>query len=66
MTDIPDMVDIPGISDITSLPRTYVRDTLVRKPEFPRPVLNLSQKTRRWDKGEVVEWLAREVARNRR
>lgn len=39
--------------------RTYVRDHLVKRPDFPRP-LELSRKLRYWVADEVDEWLLKQ------
>ncbi len=38
----------------------YVRDRLVKRIGFPRPALDLSQKTRKWDKADFEKWLENE------
>ncbi len=41
-------VNTAGIAKMLGLARTYVTDNLVKRPGFPEPVMELSQKTRRW------------------
>lgn len=53
------------LSDIAStldLSYNYVRDTLVKRADFPRPTLSLSQKCRRWAKGDFEAWLTKSHA----
>jgi predicted DNA-binding transcriptional regulator AlpA len=35
----------------------YVRDTIVKRADFPRPAINLSQKARKWDKEDFEKWI---------
>ena len=35
----------------------YVRDKLVKRPDFPRPALVLSRKIRRWAQDDFEAWL---------
>jgi len=51
------LLTIDDISQMLQLSRDYVRDRLVKKSDFPRPCLSLSQKNRRWDKVSVDNWL---------
>ena len=61
-----DLLDLDGISQIIGTPRAYVRDTLVKRPDFPRPCLNLSNKMRRWGKQDVEKWVELQARRNAR
>ena len=37
--------------------REFVRDRLVKRADFPRPVLVLSQKIVKWDVADFDKWL---------
>jgi predicted DNA-binding transcriptional regulator AlpA len=60
------LLTLDDISALLQVPRNFVRDTLVKKPDFPRPCLSLSQKTRRWASQDVQQWLAKTQQRNAR
>jgi predicted DNA-binding transcriptional regulator AlpA len=51
------LLTVDEISQMVKLSRNYTRDKLVKRGDFPRPSLSLSQKTRRWDASAVVSWL---------
>jgi len=53
------LLTIDDICQMVKLSRTYVRDKLVKRGDFPRPSLSLSQKSRRWDKAEIDNWLSK-------
>lgn len=38
--------------------RSYVRDRIVKRPDFPRPAVFVSQKCRRWNTDDVQRWMA--------
>lgn len=61
-----ELLTIDDISALLQMPRNFVRDTLVKKPDFPRPCLNLSAKTRRWGKPDVQKWIEMQARRNAR
>ena len=42
------LLTLDEISTMVKLSRTYVRDKLVKRADFPRPCVSLSQKLRRW------------------
>lgn len=37
--------------------RSYIRDRVVKRGDFPRPALSLSQKVRKWAAQDVDKWL---------
>lgn len=52
------LLTLDEICGMVKLSRTYVRDKLVKRADFPRPCLSLSQKSRRWSKESVDLWVA--------
>ena len=48
------LLDTEGIASLLGCTREHVTDRLSKKPGFPKPKINLSQKLRRWDKDEVM------------
>jgi len=51
------------IAELLKLSKRYVRDKLVKSPDFPRPAVFLSQKNRRWDAQDVSKWIESSKAR---
>ncbi len=54
------MLNYADIGKMLNLKANYVRDKLVKRVGFPRPALDLSQKTRKWDKADFEKWLENE------
>ena len=52
------LLDTADIASMMKLSREYVTDRLTKKPGFPKPHVNYSQKLRRWDKDEVMAFLS--------
>lgn len=52
------LLDIDGIAAILKIPRTRVRDVVVKRPDFPKPAVTISQKTRRWLLEDIQRWIA--------
>lgn len=50
-----EMTDTAGIAAIFGMQQRYVTDILTKQPWFPKPVVNLSRRQRRWDTEQVVE-----------
>jgi len=56
------LLTLDEICSMVKLSRTYVRDKLVKRADFPRPCVSLSQKLRRWKKDDVDQWVAQSHA----
>jgi predicted DNA-binding transcriptional regulator AlpA len=54
------MLNYADIGKMLNLKANYVRDKLVKRVGFPRPAVELSQKTRFWDEGDIDLWLRSE------
>lgn len=52
-----ELIDTGGIAALLGVSRAHVTDRLTKAPTFPPPVIDLSQRLRRWDRAEVLEWL---------
>lgn len=61
--DLPDLVGTKQIAAMWCLHREFVTDVLTKKPDFPKPALNLSRKSRRWDRAEVNAWRRKHAGR---
>lgn len=51
------LIDTGQIASILGVEREYVTDKLTKRPDFPRPEVDISQKLRRWNEADVLEWL---------
>ena len=60
------LITLDDIAAMLSATRPLVRDRIVKRPDFPRPAVALSQKMRRWNRDEVENWLAKQMQRNAR
>lgn len=50
------LLTLDDISEMFKLSRVYVRDSLVKRADFPRPYIAVSQKSKRWDLAAVTAW----------
>lgn len=48
-----ELIDTKGIADRYAFSQRYVTDRLTKRAGFPEPVVDVSQKARRWDLQEV-------------
>ncbi len=54
------LLDTASIAEMLGLSVRHVRERLVNEPHFPRPTVQLSVKTRRWDAKDVAAWIEKQ------
>lgn len=64
MTD--EILTIDDIAALYKVKRSYARDKVVKRPDFPRPSISLSQKVTRWSREDVEQWLLEQQKKQRR
>lgn len=52
----PEFIGTEEISIIFGLSRAHVVGRITKRPDFPRPVINLSQRVRKWLRSDVEAW----------
>ena len=52
-----ELLNTEGIAMMLSLSRTHVVGRLTKRPDFPAPIINLSQRVRRWLRSDVESWV---------
>lgn len=50
-------VDTADIARMLGLSREHVTDRLTKRPDFPRPVINISSRTRKWSERDVLAFV---------
>ena len=58
--DMTDLLTVDDIATRVGESREYVRDKVVKRPDFPRPTLVLSQKVRKWNTDDIERWLRKQ------
>lgn len=48
--------DTGDIARFLGLQRRYVTDEVTKQPDFPEPVINRTQRMRRWAAAKVQQW----------
>lgn len=52
-----DLIDTKAIAEMIGCCRRHTTARVVTRHDFPKPVVNLSQKTRRWRRSDVERYL---------
>ncbi len=61
-----ELLTIDDIAATLGLKRETVRDKVVKRSDFPRPAVFLSQKIKRWSGADVQGWLSKHHELNQR
>lgn len=56
MTD-KDLIDTANIAAMLGISRAWVVNNVTKRPDFPKPRVNLSQRLRRWSRADVSKWM---------
>lgn len=57
MTAIPDLIDTQQIAKLLGVTRAHCVNRIVKRPDFPAPAVNISQRLRRWRRADVLKWI---------
>ena len=52
----PAAIDTTEIARMLGLSRKHVTGYVTKLPDFPEPIVNVSRRTRYWDRGAVLRW----------
>lgn len=50
-------IDTAGIAALIGCTRAHATNRITKLPDFPRPIVNLSRKMRRWSQAEVLAYI---------
>lgn len=55
-TQLTDLLDTGDLATLLGVTRAHITGRLTKRPDFPRPAIDLSQKMRRWRLQDVTAW----------
>lgn len=50
---------VQKVAEFLGISPRHTRETVTKKPDFPRPVVNASQRIRFWNAEDVKRWAAK-------
>lgn len=50
-------LDTAGIAALLGVTRAHVTDRISKRPDFPKPFINVSRRLRYWRASEVQKWM---------
>lgn len=52
-----ELIDTRHIANMLGITRQWAVGSITKRPDFPAPVINLSQRIRKWSKNDVLNWI---------
>lgn len=52
-----DLIDTKTIAQMLGVTQAHCVGRIIKRPDFPAPTVNLSQRLRRWKKTDVMRWM---------
>lgn len=59
-----DLINTLDIAKMLGVTRLWVTNSITKKPGFPKPKINLSQRVRHWSRKEVDKWMQQTSAKS--
>ena len=59
------LIDSAEIATMLGVSRDHAVARIMKRPDFPKPAVNLSQKLRRWNLADVQRWMFRAQQQHR-
>ena len=50
-------LDTAGIAELLGVTRVHVTDRITKRPDFPKPFINVSCRLRYWRTSDVLAWM---------
>jgi predicted DNA-binding transcriptional regulator AlpA len=56
MTTLPELMDTKAIAQLLGVSRAHCVGRIIKRPDFPTPAINLTQRLRKWRRADVLRW----------
>lgn len=56
-------LDYTGVAELLGVSRRNLVERISKRPDFPKPIVRISQRTVWWDPRDVLEWAKRTAKR---
>lgn len=53
---LPELMTTKDISGLLGVCHRHCVDRIIKRPDFPKPALELSRRVRRWSRADVLRW----------
>ena len=56
-----ELIDLHDIAAMMGITHDYLRDRIIKRKDFPKPTIRLSQKVKRWNRQDIILWLEQQA-----
>ncbi len=56
MIALPELIDSKGIAQFLGVTQAHCVGRIVKRADFPKPAIDVSQRLRRWRRADVLKW----------
>ncbi len=53
------LLSTKDIAELLGVSRAHLVDRLSKRPDFPAPIVNISQRIRKWKRDDVLKWMTK-------
>lgn len=57
MNTTEQLIDTKGIARMLGVTQAHATGRIVKRPDFPKPAVNITQRLRRWRQSDVLQWV---------
>ena len=53
---LPELMTTKDISGLLGVCHRHCVDRIIKRPDFPKPAINLSRRIKRWSRADILRW----------
>lgn len=53
---LPELMTSKDISTLLGVCHRHCVDRIIKRPDFPRPTINISRRIKRWSRTDILKW----------
>jgi predicted DNA-binding transcriptional regulator AlpA len=54
--NLPDLLTTKDISSLLNVNHRHCVERIIKRPDFPKPTVNLSRRLKRWNRMDILKW----------
>lgn len=54
--NLPELMTTKDISGLLGVCHRHCVDRIIKRPDFPKPAINLSRRIKRWSRADILKW----------
>lgn len=54
--NLPELMTTKDISSLLGVCHRHCVERIMKRPDFPRPAINISRRIKRWSRTDILKW----------